>query len=217
MTWKSPLFASVMLAMVTLAGCGSDAPPPTMMLGPDGMPIEVQPIEGAPVEGIAPFDGPLKNKFGTWPDASGPAGGFAIRMPPTPNDELRTQPLAVGEVVIHTFSSASEDAPKAAFFVTTYDYPAGLVAQFGPERFIRKTADGFYLQGGGRVKFEKDIKIDGLPAIHFVTETPAGAATLTTVGRVVARRDRVLVAFASSTDASVAEWGSGWLDSLRFF
>lgn len=165
------------------------------------------------VEPGAPYAGPYADTFATWNNASAPAGGYWIKIPGVPKDEVTTSQTKLGEATTHVFSAKSESSPAAFLMAITTDYPPGFLVD-APSA-MDAVREGLLLGGGGATLVEeKKVVASGKAARQYHIQ---GKGTYGMVARTFVVGDRVYTLSVSSEDPEVATWAEGWLDSFALF
>ena len=165
------------------------------------------------VEPGAPYAGPYAAEFEGWSKASAPAGGYWIKIPGVPKDDVSTTETKVGVATTHVFSAKSEAMPAAFLMAITTDYPPGFLVDSSAA--MDAVREGLLLGGGGATLIkEKKVIASGKAARQYYIK---GQGTYGMVARTFVVGDRVYTLSVSSEDPELPNWAEGWLDSFALF
>jgi hypothetical protein len=161
----------------------------------------------------APYAGPYAEVFTGWNNASAPAGGYWIKIPGVPKDEVSTSKTRLGDATTHVFSAESPENPKAFLMAITTDYPAGFLVDSAAA--MDAVREGLLLGGGGGTLLdEKKVIASGKAARQYHIK---GSGTYGMIARTFVVGDRVYTLSVASEDPEVAVWAEGWLDTFTLF
>ncbi len=165
----------------------------------------------APV-GVA-YTGAYADTFAGWNNASAPAGGYWIKIPGVPKDEVSTSNTKLGQATTHVFSAHSESAPTAFLMAITTDYPPGFIVD-APSA-MDAVREGLLLGGGGATLIEeRKVVASGKAARQYHIK---GQGTYAMVARTFVVGDRVYTLSVASEDPELANWADGWLETFALF
>ena len=160
-----------------------------------------------------PYSGLYADTFAGWSNASAPAGGYWIKIPGVPKDEVSKTQTKLGEATTHVFTAKNDAAPTAFFMAISTDYPPGFLVDTASA--MDAVREGLLLGGGGATLIEeKKVIASGKAARQYHIK---GQGSYGMVARTFVVGDRVYTLSVSSEDPELSSWAEGWLETFALF
>jgi len=125
---------------------------------------------GGTAESAAPSVPPTETPLPEWPEFMSEAGGFVVKLPSTPTEQVQAVPSEVGDINLYIYMV---EEGNAALGVMYNELPE-LITSAADEELIKMMLDsgrdGAMGNSGGVLVSEEEISIDGHPGRHIVFE-----------------------------------------------
>jgi hypothetical protein len=154
---------------------------------------------------------PAENLPSGWRVFTSKEGGFTVALPGKPVESKQRVATATATLDVYLFVADAKD--DGAYIVSYSDLPAADVKPGTEAKRLDLARDGAVSNAGGKLRSEKEIKLDGFPGRELDIETEKGQRIRM---RIVAAKQRLYQAmvmgaplFTQSKDTTL------FLDSLR--
>ena len=115
---------------------------------------------------------PTQTPLPAWPEFTSEAGGFVVKLPSTPTEQVQTVPSEVGDINLYIYMVEEDNAALGVMF---NELPE-LITSVADEELIKvmldSGRDGAMGNSGGVLVSEEEISLDGYPGRHIVFEIP---------------------------------------------
>lgn len=102
-----------------------------------------------------------------WETFTSPDGSFTVDMPGTAVEEIQAIPTDVGSIDTYFYTV---DNVTEAYIVSYSDFPEDIVALTDADTLLQGTKEG--VVGTSTIISEKDVTVQGYPALELVLESP---------------------------------------------
>ena len=129
-------------------------------------------------------------------------GGFAVAFPGTPETQIKKLDGFGGEAYMTVLLC---EESHSAYFVGYLDLPDEMLQDLDPIRFLKGGRDRALARRQGRLRWEREIRLDGNPGIEFEADISQGdtAAVLRARNVLVGRRYFQVFGLAKSAEVSL--------------
>ena len=124
---------------------------------------------GGTAEPAAP---PTETPLPTWPEFTSETGGFAVKLPSTPVEEVQTIPSEAGDLNLYIYMVEEENAAMGVMFNELPEIITSSADDELIQSMLDGGRDGAVGNMGGNLVSEEEISIDGHPGRHIVFNIP---------------------------------------------
>jgi hypothetical protein len=153
---------------------------------------------------------PQENLPTGWRVFNSKEGGFAVSLPGAPAQSKQRVLTAAATLEVHVFAA---EAKEGAFIVSYCDVPADEVKPGSEDKRLDLARDGAVSNARGKLKREKDTKLDGHPGRELEIEADKGQRIRMRI--IVANRRLYQTMAMGSAKFTQSKDVTQFLDSLR--